>query len=182
MEFTPLLASLERYSVPNYNSLPSGPPRPDLVLVTVNEHETRAVHDAFFAANGLVAKPITLGSRIYHDLGKIGETAVYHAISEMGSVGVGAMLQTVDGAINDLEPGAVIAVGIAFGVNQDKQKIGDILVSQRLISYEPARISNLGEITCRGPAADSSPRQLPANKMGRRKGRVRHNIKRREIN
>ncbi len=135
-------------------------PRPDVVLVTVNEHETRAVHDAFLAATGHEAKPVSLGCRSYHDLGKIGATTVYHAISEMGSGGSGGMQQTVEKAISNLEPGAVIAVGIAFGVNEEDQLIGDILVSKLLRLYEQQRIGKKGKITPRGASPDASPRLM----------------------
>lgn len=139
---------------------PSARPRPDVVLVTVNEHETRAVHDAFLEATGIEAKPVSLGERSYHDLGKIGETTVYHAISEMGSGGSGAMQQTVEKAISNLEPGAVIAVGIAFGVSEKDQQIGDIVVSKRLMLYDQQRIGKTGEITPRGATPDASPRLM----------------------
>jgi nucleoside phosphorylase len=128
--------------------------------VTVNEHETKAVHDSFRAANGTEAKAVSLGGRSYHDLGKIGETTVYHAISEMGSGGSGAMQQTVEKAISNLEPGAVIAVGIAFGVSEKDQKIGDILVSKLLRLYEQQRVGKMGEIIPRGSSPDASPRLM----------------------
>jgi nucleoside phosphorylase len=159
-EFAPLLASLEQNLVPTSTPLPSAPPRPDVVLVTVNEHETKAVHDALLAATGTEAKPVSRGGRSYHDLGKIGETTVYHAISEMGSGGSGAMQQTVEKAISNLEPGAVIAVGIAFGVSEKDQKIGDILVSKLLRLYEQQRVGKMGEIIPRGSSPDASPRLM----------------------
>src|SRR4051794_26343946 len=101
-------------------------PRPDLLIVTVNEHETKAIHDAFLAATGAEGVPVSLEGRLYHNLGTVNGTAVYHAISEMGSSGPGAMQQAVDKAIRALDPGAVIAVGIAFGVSEDGQSLGDI--------------------------------------------------------
>ena len=74
-------------------------PHPDLVLVTVNEHETKAIHNAFFEATGAEGIPVPLDGRLYHNLGTINGTTVYHAISEMGSSGPGAMQQVVDKAI-----------------------------------------------------------------------------------
>ena len=95
----------------------------DLVLVTVNQHETQAVHDAFREATGTDGLPVSLEGRLYHKLGTLNGTTVYHAISEMGSGGPGAMQQAVDKAIRALNPGAVIAVGIAFGVSEEDQDI-----------------------------------------------------------
>ena len=134
--------------------------RPDVVIVTVNQHETRAVLDAFEAETGRKAEAVSLDDRVYHDLGTVNGTRVFHAISEMGSGGVGAMQQTVDKAIRALDPGAVIAVGIAFGVDESKQAIGDILLSKQLRLYELQRVGKDSKIVLRGPRPDASPRLL----------------------
>jgi len=42
--------------------------------------------------------------------------------------------------IEALQPTAVIMVGIAFGINEDKQKIGDILIAKQLQPYEAQRV------------------------------------------
>jgi nucleoside phosphorylase len=132
------IASLERNVVAAPAPVTSAQPRPDLVLVTVNEHETKAVHDAVIAATGVKGEPVALEGRLYHNLGMINGTTVYHALSEMGSGNLGAMQQTVDKAIRALDPGAVIAVGIAFGVKK-KQNIGDVLASRQLRPYDLQR-------------------------------------------
>ena len=134
--------------------------RPDVVIVTVNEHETRAVLAAFREATGAESVSVSLAGRAYNILGTVNGTTVYHAVSEMGSGGSGAMQQTVEKAINALSPGAVIAVGIAFGVNEKKQAIGDILVSKLLRLYELQRVNKTGTITLRGALPDSSSRLL----------------------
>ena len=136
-----------------------GKVRPDVVLVTVNQHETRAVLDAFQAATGAAAVAFSLQDRVYRDLGTLNGTRVFHAISEMGSGGVGAMQQTVDKAIRALDPEAVIAIGIAFGVDDGKQNIGDILLSKQLRPYELQRVGK-DRIVLRGPKPDASPRLL----------------------
>jgi nucleoside phosphorylase len=74
----------------------------------------------------------------------------------MGSGVVGGMQQTVDKAIRSLEPGFVIAVGVAFGVDDCKHAIGDILVSTRLHNYELQRAGSEGQIICRGARPDAS--------------------------
>ncbi|PSB57640.1 hypothetical protein [Chamaesiphon polymorphus] len=58
----------------------------------------------------------------------------------MGSGGVNASLQTVGKGIEALSPTAVIMVGIAFGVNESKQSIGDILVTEQLRLYDLQRV------------------------------------------
>jgi nucleoside phosphorylase len=133
-------------------------PRPDVVLVTVNEHETRAVHEEFEAASGAPATTVSLDGRVYRNLGTVNGTTVFHALSEMGSSSIGAMQQTVDKAIRSLDPGAVIAVGMAFGVNEKKQAIGDILVSKQLRPYDLQRVGSA--ITLRGDKPHSTPRLI----------------------
>lgn len=111
----------------------------DVLLVTVNEHETQAILSAFEQATGKRAERFPLGDRVYRNLGTVNGTKVFHALSEMGSGSPGASQQTVDKGIRALNPGAVIAVGIAFGVNEKKQAIGDVLVSRQLHLYELQR-------------------------------------------
>jgi nucleoside phosphorylase len=118
----------------------SNAPRPDVLLITVNEHETRALHDEFKAASGADAIILHVDGRNYWNLGTVNGTTVYHALSEMGSSSVGAMQQTVEKAIRALDPGAVISVGVAFGVNEEKQQIGEILLSRQLRPYELQRV------------------------------------------
>src|SRR5262249_27221333 len=147
-EFSGLLADLEQGRLPSPGAArpalaaaPTAvsPPRPDLVIITVNDHETQAVHDAFLAATSAEGVPVPLEGRLYHSLGAVNGTTVYHAISEMGSGGPGAMQQAVDKAIRALEPGAVIALGIAFGVSEQDQSIGDILLAKQIQLYDLQR-------------------------------------------
>ena len=59
---------------------------------------------------------------------------------------------------------AIIAVGIAFGINPEKQQFGDILVSTKILAYEPQRIgtNTSGEqrLTSRGDRASASQRLI----------------------
>jgi nucleoside phosphorylase len=133
-------------------------PEADLVLITVNQYETQAVHDEFRAATGTESIPFPLDGRLYHKLGTLNGTMVYHAISEMGSGGPGAMQQAVDKAIRALNPGAAIAVGIAFGVSEQMQDIGDILLSTQIQLYDLHRAGT--EILLRGDKPHATPRLI----------------------
>src|SRR5262245_8937176 len=86
-------------------------------------------------------RPESIGDRIYHDLGVVNGSRVFMALSEMGTAGLGASQQAVQKGIAALTPSAVIMVGIAFGVNEEKQDIGDILVSQQLWLYDLQRVA-----------------------------------------
>jgi nucleoside phosphorylase len=113
---------------------------------------------AFQLATGYQAAPTPIGDRVYRDLGTINGSRVFHALSEMGSGGLGATHQTVDKGIRTFDPGAVIAVGIAFGINEKKQAIGDILLSKQLRLYDLQRIGN--EIILRGDKPHASTRLI----------------------
>ena len=125
----------------------------DLLLITVNDHETKAVIAAFEKETG-PAKGIMKAKRRYNDLGTINETRVFHTVSEQGSLLKGAAHQTVVKAIDALNPSAAIAIGIAFGVNKEKQSIGQILISKQIFLYDPQRKGKTK--IYRGPKPDAS--------------------------
>ncbi|MDX6695055.1 MAG: hypothetical protein QOF02_2658 [Blastocatellia bacterium] len=112
----------------------------DVLIVTVTKVESQAVLQVFGAATAQAPKSVQIDGRTYQDLGSVKGARVFMAQSEMGSGGVGASLQTVQKGIDALAPSAVIMVGIAFGMNAEKQSIGDILVSKQLLLYELQRV------------------------------------------
>jgi nucleoside phosphorylase len=157
-EFTPILSWLEGGAAPaKFRPVPIPPPKPDLVVVTVNDHETRAVLDAFEAATRKEVTSVSLDDRVYHDLGRLNGTSVFHAISEQGSGGARGMQQTVEKAIRLLDPGSIIAAGIAFGIDEKTQAIGDVLLSKQLRLYELQRVGK-NKIMLRGSKPDASTR------------------------
>jgi nucleoside phosphorylase len=129
----------------------------DVLIVTVTPVESRAVLQAFKHATGNNAQSVSIGDRVYRDLGTVNGAKIFMALSEMGAGGLGAAQQAVQKGIEALQPHAVIMVGIAFGVNEQKQAIGDILVSKQLMLYESQRVS-VGEIISRGDKAHSAAR------------------------
>ena len=108
----------------------------DVLIVTVTKEESQAVMKVFHEAAKIIPKLVSIGDRIYHDLGEINTTRVFMALSEMGSSGLGGANESVRKGIEALSPNAIIMVGIAFGVNEEKQAIGDILVSEQLKLYD----------------------------------------------
>jgi nucleoside phosphorylase len=116
--------------------------RADVLIVTVTKVESQAVLETFTKATGKEPASKPIGLHTYRDLGKINGAQVFMVMSEMGAGGLGASQQTVEAGIRALSPWAVIMVGIAFGVNSTKQKIGDILVAKQLVNYEPQAVRN----------------------------------------
>jgi nucleoside phosphorylase/tetratricopeptide (TPR) repeat protein len=112
----------------------------DVLIVTVTEVESRAVMEVFKEATGKDPRPEPIGDRIYLDLGEINGSRVFMALSGMGTGGVGGSQEGVRRGIEALSPSAVIMVGIAFGINEQKQAIGDVLFSERLMLYDLQRV------------------------------------------
>jgi nucleoside phosphorylase len=136
-----------------------------VLLVTVNTIETKAVLDA-------VEKYDTQhdGNLTYYDLGKLGDVRLFLVRSGMGSVGPDAATVTISEAIARLKPSAIVATGIAFGVDPRKQKIGEILISQQVSLYGPQRDSTTSDGKLqripRGDRVHASPRLLARFKDG----------------
>jgi nucleoside phosphorylase len=53
----------------------------------------------------------------------------------------GASQATIRDALDNVAPRSVLLVGIAFGIDSTNQKLGTVLVSQRLQAYELAKIA-----------------------------------------
>lgn len=131
----------------------------NVLVVTVTKVETQSVLSQFALATGRKWKRVYLKAKPYYVLGQLGGVEVYMVQSEMGAIGPGAALSTVIRAIQDIEPIAVIMVGIAFGVDPNSQKLGDILVSRQIRSYEQQKVKG-EKIIPRGDRVTSSPRLI----------------------
>ncbi|MBK7919066.1 MAG: hypothetical protein IPJ94_22950 [Chloroflexi bacterium] len=79
------------------------------------------------------------GSETYY-LGKFGAWKTAVTKCRMGAGGQGGSTLATESAIRNWQPQAVIMVGIAFGKDAAKQKIGDVLVASQIIPYEKQRV------------------------------------------
>lgn len=133
----------------------------DVLIVTVTDVESRAVMDVFREATGKKVKSELIDDELYLDLGTINGSRAFMALSGMGSGGVGGSQERVRKGIEALSPTAVIMVGIAFGINEQKQSIGDVLVAERLMLYDLQRRGTRdGElhVILRGDRTSAPPR------------------------
>ncbi len=107
----------------------------DVLLITVNQHEFDAVYN--LASERLGKRPGTTPKpkRIYFDLGILGGLRVGMVQAQMGSTQPGATTTTTLQAMHEVSPRYIIGVGIAFGIEPDKQPIGQILFSEKLQDY-----------------------------------------------
>lgn len=159
--------------------------RADVLIVTVTEAESRAVTDVFREATGKDAKREQIGDRIYLDLGEVSGGRVFMALSGMGTGGVAGSQEGVRKGIEALSPAAVIMVGIAFGISDEKQAIGDVLVSEQLMLYALQRRGTDKEgnldVIPRGDRAHASAQlinrlQMAKLSWGASKARVRFGL------
>ncbi len=112
-----------------------------ILIVTVTKTEAQAVLDNFSQASDSKWTRRVIEDKTYYDLGVHGGAPVFMVQSDMmGIASPGGALLTVHQAIQDLKPQAVILCGIAFGLHPDKQQLGDILVAQQILYYEPQKI------------------------------------------
>lgn len=111
-----------------------------ILLVTATDIETKEVFDNLLPlpnATGVIQ--IFSGNQTYY-IGMFGIYGVAVVQSIMGAVGNNASLITTLRAIDLFKPKAVIMIGIAFGIDSEKQHIGDVIVSSHIIPYENARL------------------------------------------
>lgn len=131
------------------------PACPVIVLVTVNNNETHSLLDTF-VGDGSAPEQVIKDGLTYNDLGIHGGCKIVHTVCEMGAGGIGASQQMTSKAIEHWQPSAVIAVGIAFGLDETKQAIGDVLVSTQIQDYELGRLSEDGTLAPRGDKPGST--------------------------
>jgi nucleoside phosphorylase len=118
-----------------------------VLLVTATATESKALHQQMQPLpneTGLIE--VKKNNATYY-IGKFGNFAVVNV--ECGTMGTGSSMGsivTTTNAINDFNPKFVLMVGIAFGINPEKQNIGDVLVSNALIPYEIQRLGKHEDI------------------------------------
>ena len=131
-----------------------------IVLMTVNEHETKALHHEFTPPT-----LVTKGEVTYGTLGTHGGCLIVHTQCDMGSGGTGGSQERTREAIEHWKPHAIIAVGIAFGLDESTQSIGDVLVSSQIQNCDLSRLNEDDTHTLRGDKPPSSPALLSRFKM-----------------
>lgn len=142
----------------------------DILLVTATEIETQAVLAMVEQQTQQSWSRHSLGGNIYYDLGVLGGAAIFLVQSSMGATSLGASAQTIQQSIEALNPIAIIMVGIAFGMDARMQRVGDVLIADQILLYEPQRIGSdptgQPQIRPRGTCADVSPWLLKAFRSG----------------
>lgn len=135
----------------------------DVLLITVTHEETQAILEAveqLCSPREFRSEHTTRGG--YIRLGAIGDAQVVLTKARMGDAGAGNAQDTVTAGVIDYQPAAVIAVGIAYGVDPVRQRIGDILLADRLFLWGDNRVDEAEDgkptIRVRGEEPASSAR------------------------
>ncbi|MCP4697963.1 MAG: hypothetical protein GY862_14090 [Gammaproteobacteria bacterium] len=137
-----------------------------ILISSITKMEVRAILETFSRTSGKKPARQIIGGKTYYNLGIHGGVQVFMVQSEMGTATPGGSLLTVSRAIRDLHPQAVIMCGIAFGLHQDKQQLGDILIAKQIQYYEFQKTDlQLGHIA-RGDRTTASERLLDRFRSG----------------
>lgn len=131
----------------------------NVLIVTVTRIEASTVLNLFSVHTGTSWKRQFINGKVYYQLGELCGANIFMVRSEMGSLSPGAALVTILKAIEVIAPVAIIMVGTAFGLKPEKQKLGDILVSCQIRSYEQQKLIG-GSVIPRGDRVSSSQKLL----------------------
>jgi nucleoside phosphorylase len=126
----------------------------DLLIVTATEVERDAVLRRLhpLRARRTILQG-TVGPATYY-LGSLGDHGIVLTMCRMGTAGIAGSRGAVAAACATWAPRAAVMVGIAFGKDPAKQRVGDVLVSSQIISYEEQRVGARTEF--RGPIAEAN--------------------------
>ena len=116
------------------------PLQADVLLVVVTDVELRETLREFGYPPERVPRTHPKGLQIYFELDVVAGRRVFLVRSNMASGGAGGSLFTVGDAITDLSPDWVLTVGIAYGVDPDTQRIGDVLVPTEIVPHDHKRV------------------------------------------
>lgn len=145
-------------------------PKADILLLTVTEVESRAVLSLIKSIFNREFERHFIREKTYYDLGYVGGARTFLVQSEMGGGGLSGSLLTASMGIASLSPSSVIMVGIAFGINPEKQQIGQILVSKQIVVYDLQRVGSDIDgrevVNIRGDRPQASPKLLDRFRSG----------------
>jgi nucleoside phosphorylase len=121
----------------------------DVLFLTVTEEERDALLAVMKPLPGQTAILQGSISETSYRFGRVGRYRCAQVESTVGATGRhGATLKSKT-ALDELKPKAFILLGIAFGVDRKKQRLGDVIVAETVFPYEYQRVSE-NSVTSRG--------------------------------
>jgi adenosylhomocysteine nucleosidase len=148
----------------------------DLLLLTV----TKTEQEQLLAAADELQLPFTKRrdklDREFHDFGKLGAYRVLAIRSKMGPLGYGGSAAMAQFYRAETQATGIIAVGMAFGMSSQLQRIGDVLVSSGIFPYDDrdvVSVSGVPEYRYERPIAGADSMSLPDGPKPRECARYR---------
>lgn len=126
-----------------------------ILIVTATDLETTFFHDKITPNAGYDNIIRMYEGNLTYYFGIFGCYKIAHVQCAMGSISRDSSIMTVSTALQKLKSKVVIMIGIAFGVDETKQKIGDVLIAESVIPYNSKRVGR-GQTIQRGIEAQSS--------------------------
>ena len=117
----------------------------DLILFVATPTEERELLAAAGDQFGVTRSRIRGRFARYHDLGVVGESRVFAVRTEMGPLSYGGSASKSIQCMAETGATGMISVGMAFGVDNETQRLGDVIVSTALLPYDNRDVrSNAG--------------------------------------
>lgn len=113
----------------------------DILLLTVNEWERKALLSEMTPLVGEEAILQGAISSITYRIGQFGNYCAAYTESTMGSLGRQGATLTAERAMRELKPKAVFLLGIAFGIDRRKQRLGDVLIAESIFPYDHEKLN-----------------------------------------
>jgi len=113
---------------------------PKIVLMTATPTERDTVLKHLEPAVGESQVYLAPHENNTYFVGSLGQYPVVLCMCAMGASGRDSAQIVTGEVIRFWKPSGVIMVGIAFGKDPERQRIGDVLISERIIAYEPVRV------------------------------------------
>ncbi len=109
----------------------------DVLLLSANSVEGRIVTWRLMQENdGHELDTFVMGGHLYQ-FAKINSISVVHIWpNDMSSFTMYGSFSAVDEALDRFQPKYIFAVGVAFGIDPEKQSLGDVLIAKNLVFYD----------------------------------------------
>lgn len=112
-----------------------------ILILVVTRGERDAVMRAVRSANGTDHHKRIFGDHTVFLLGRVGGAEIYLAQAvEQGGVGPAGMMLTAASLLRSCRPDYLILTGICYGLREDEERIGDILVSRQVQELDHQRV------------------------------------------
>jgi nucleoside phosphorylase len=114
--------------------------RTRVLLVTVADEERDAVLDTIEHYTGRGEQPRFDGPVPVFEVGTIGDTEIFVVQVAQGVSSAGGAIVITGDAIVQLDPHYALIVGMCYGLRPDRQRLGDILVSEKIRDLDHGKL------------------------------------------